>query len=165
MTWLRRHYGAGPLHLLGLLAAFALAGYVASRVAGVPQAERVAIWFAAGIVAHDLVLWPLYTLVDRAAVRAARRDLQRLPRVPWLNHLRAPVVLSAVWLISSFPLVLRLTPRTYRSATGLTPDVYLGRWLALTGLTFAVSAVLYALRLGRAVRAERGAGGPTRPKA
>lgn len=143
------------MHLLGLTAAFALAGYVATRIAGVPQATRIGIWFLAGVLAHDLLLWPLYTLVDRGAVRAARRHPERLPKVPWINHLRVPVVLSAVWLMISFPVVLRLTPGAYRTATGLTPDIYLNRWLALSAIAFGVSAVVYALRLGRAVRAER----------
>lgn len=155
MRWFRRHYGAGPLHLLGLLAAFAVAGYVASRIAGVPLAMRIGIWFVAGVVAHDLLLWPLYTVVDRVAVVAARRHPERLPKVPWINHLRVPVVLSAVWLMISFPLVLRLTPGSYRSATGLTADIYLGRWLLLSAIAFVASAVIYAIRLGRAVRRER----------
>jgi hypothetical protein len=163
MNWFRRHYGAGPLHLLGLAAAFALAGYVASRIAGVGHAERIAIWFVAGVIAHDLLLWPLYTLVDRGAIRAARRHPEHLPRVPWINHLRAPVMLSAVWLMISFPLVLRLRPRTYKSATGLTPDVYLGRWLAISAIAFGFSAVLYAIRLGRAVRADRATSRPPTP--
>jgi hypothetical protein len=155
VRWFRRHYGAGPLHLLGLLAAFAVAGYVASRIAGVPLAMRIGIWFVAGVIAHDLLLWPLYTVVDRVAVVAARRHPERLPKVPWINHLRVSVVLSAVWLMISFPLVLRLTPGSYRSATGLTPDVYLGRWLLLSAIAFGASAVIYAVRLGRAVRRER----------
>ena len=166
MRWFRRYYGAGPLHLLGLLAAFALAGYVASLIAGVPEATRIGIWFVSGVVAHDLVLWPLYTLVDRGAARTARRHPERLPKVPWINHLRVPVVLSAIWLMISFPLVLRLTPGTYRSATGLTPDVYLGRWLGISAVACGVSAVIYALRLGRAVRRERtGPDGRRRPPA
>jgi hypothetical protein len=155
MRWFRRRYGAGPLHLLGMLAAFALAGYVASRIAGVPLALRIGIWFASGVVAHDLLLWPLYTLVDRVAVVAARRHPERLPKVPWINHLRVPVVLSAVWLMISFPLVLRLAPGSYRSATGLTPDIYMGRWLLVSAVAFGASALIYAARLGRAVRRER----------
>jgi hypothetical protein len=85
-------------------------------------------------------------------VVAARRHPQRLPHVPWINHLRVPVFLSAIWLMVSFPLVLRLTPGAYHRATGLTPDVYLGRWLGLVGAAFAASALLYAFRVGRSVR-------------
>jgi hypothetical protein len=70
-----------------------------------------------------------------------------------------------VWLMVSFPLVLRLTPRAYLSATGLTPDVYLGRWLAISAVAFGISAVLYAVRLSRAVRADRARSGPSAPSA
>jgi hypothetical protein len=154
--WLRRHYGAGPLHLLGLLASLALAGYGASRVAQLPQATRVAVWFVGGAIGHDLVLWPLYALADRGAVRAARRHPDRLPRTPWINHLRVPAVISGVLLAVSFPLVLRLSPGPYQAATGLTPAPYLQRWLLITGTLFALSAIIYAVRVGRATRLSRG---------
>jgi hypothetical protein len=157
MDWLRRHYGAGPLHLLSLLASFALAGYVASRILGSANWGWIVVWFAGAVIAHDLVLWPLYTLVDRSAIRAARRHPERLPPVPWINHVRVPAVISALLLSISFPLVLRLEPRTYQAATGLTPSLYLDRWLLVTGVLFAASGVLYALRLGRAVRRKKGA--------
>jgi hypothetical protein len=137
------------------MASFALAGYVATRIAGVPQATRIGIWFVSGVIAHDLLLWPLYTLVDRGAVRAARHHPEHLPPVPWINHLRVPVVVCGVWLMISFPLVLRLTPGAYHSATGLTPDVYLGRWLLVSAAAFAASAVAYAVRVRRALRRSR----------
>jgi len=148
----RRRYGAGPLHLLSLLACFALAGYVVDHMVHARHGLRILVWFGGAVVAHDLLLWPLYTLVDRAAVRTLRRHPDRLPVVPWINHLRVPVILSAVWLAVSAPLVLRHSQATYHTATGLTENVYLGRWLLLTAAAFAISAVLFALRLGRARR-------------
>jgi hypothetical protein len=72
--------------------------------------------------------------------------------VPWINHLRVPVVLSAVMLAVSFPLVLRHSERTYHTATGLTEHPYLARWLLLTASAFAISAVIYAIRLIRVAR-------------
>ncbi|MHB1535676.1 MAG: hypothetical protein ACYC1D_13935 [Acidimicrobiales bacterium] len=153
MAWLRRRYGAGPLHLLSLLACFALTGYVVDHMLAAPQGLRIVIWFAAAVIAHDLVLWPLYTLADRGSARLARRQPERLPAVPWINHVRVPVVLSAVLLLVSFPLVLRLSEPIYHNASGLTEHPYLDRWLLVTGVAFAVSALLYALRLGRARRA------------
>jgi hypothetical protein len=152
LTRFRHHYGAGPLHLLGLLASFALAGYVVTRIAAVPEATRIAIWFVGGAVAHDLLLWPLYALADLGAVRASRHHPERLPLIPWVNYLRVPVFLSAILLMVSFPLVLRLTPGAYHRATGLTPNVYLGRWLGISAVLFATSAVLYAIRVGRHLR-------------
>ena len=148
----RRHYGAGPLHLLGLLASFALVGYAVSKIVQLPEAERLGVWFVGGAIGHDLILWPLYALADRGALRVARRHPDRLPAVPWINYVRVPVVLSAVLLTVSFPLVLRLSPGTYTAATGLTPAPYLTRWLLISGALFAAAAVAYALRVGREVR-------------
>jgi hypothetical protein len=152
MMWLRRHYGAGPLHLLCLLSCLSFAGYVVTRILGGPEGLRVLIWLAAAAAAHDLVLWPLYALADRTAAAAARRHPDRLPKVPWINHLRVPVVFSAVTLAVSFPLVFGWSEQAYRAATGLTENPYLGRWLLLTGAAFGASAVLYALRLAFAGR-------------
>jgi hypothetical protein len=155
----RRHYGAGPLHLLALLACFALAGYAVNRALSVPEGVRIIVWFVAAAVAHDLILWPLYTVADRSAAAVARRHPDRLPPIPWINYLRVPAVLSAMMLAVSFPLVFRWSEPTYRAASGLSENPYLARWLLLTGLAFAVSAVLYALRIGRAVtRGRREAG-------
>ena len=69
MGWFRRHYGAGPLHLLSLVACLAFAGYVATRILAGPEAIRILVWFAGAAVAHDLILWPLYAVADRGAVR------------------------------------------------------------------------------------------------
>jgi hypothetical protein len=107
------------------------------------------VWFAGPAVAHDLVPWPLSAVADRGAVLAARRHSNRLPKVPLVNHLRVPAVLSGVLLAVSFPLVFRCSEPAYHAASGLTEAPYLGRWLLLTGVGFAVSAVLYAFRVGR----------------
>ena len=75
-------YGSNPLHLLGTVAAWALAGYVVTVLG--PQAlwnskvwwQSIAVWFLAAVVAHDLVLFPLYALADRSvsAALAALRN-------------------------------------------------------------------------------------------
>ena len=146
-----RHYGAGPLHLLSLVACFALTGYVVNRVLSAPHHLQILVWFVAAVVVHDLVLFPLYALADRSLATAAtrRRHPDRLPDVPWINHVRVPAVLSATLLVVSFPLVFRFSERSYRAATGLSTDPYRNRWLLVTGILFAGSALLYALRLGR----------------
>jgi len=154
-----RRYGAGPLHLLGLLASFAFAGYVVDRVITVKDPIGIAVWFAATLVAHDLFLFPLYSLADRSLGVRARRHPEHLPRVPWINHIRVPVIMSGLLLLISFPLVFRLDTTDYHAATGLNPDPYLARWLLITAILFATSAVLYALRLGKAATAS-----PTRTR-
>jgi hypothetical protein len=51
-----------------------------------------------------------------------------------------------------FPLVFGLGERTYRSATGLDTGPFLGRWLLVSAVLFALSGTLYLFRLWRASR-------------
>ncbi len=149
--WLRVHYGAGPLHLLCLPAGLAFAGYLVWTIIPAANSTRILIWVIGAAVAHDLLLWPIYTIADRSAQMIGRRG-SPARRVAWINHLRIPAVLSAVTLAVSFPLVLRHSEGTYRAATGLSEHPYLARWLLLTGAAFAVSAVIYGVRLARSAR-------------
>ena len=49
-----------------------------------------------------------------------------------------------------FPLIFRLSDSTYLAATGFNENVYPFNWLAVTGILFAGSALIYAVRLWRA---------------
>ncbi len=157
MAWLRRHYGAGPLHLVGLLACFAIAAYAVTRILGQSGWKGIMLWFVVCLVGHDVIGWPVYSLADRIAVRAQRRNgAGREPLVPWVNHVRAPTVISAVLLGLFFPLIFRLSNANYLTSTGFSEDVYLTNWLAVTGILFAGSGAIYLLRVVLARR--RGAG-------
>lgn len=146
----RAVYGSHPLHLLTLVAGFALFGYVLATLT--PAAlwntrtwwQSIAVWFAAAIVVHDLVLFPLYALVDRVLVRGTR--IPRL-RVPLLNYVRVPALGSALTLLLFLPGIIKQGGPIVLAATGQTQDPYLGRWLLLTAAMFGISAVVYALRL------------------
>ena len=70
---IRHWYGANPLHLLALLAAFALAGYAVRAVIAAGQFRGFAIWFAVAIIGHDLLLFPLYSLADLSVRRLLPR--------------------------------------------------------------------------------------------
>lgn len=140
-------YGANPLHLLALLASFALAGYAALRLVPI-NPLKVAAWFVGGIVLHDLVLLPLYTLADRSAAAVLRHDPLRLPGRTWLNHLRVPVVLSAMLFLAFFPLILKL-PGSLRNVLGHEQPSFLLHWLLISAILFAGSAVILAVRIGR----------------
>jgi hypothetical protein len=146
----RRRYGAGPLHLISLLSCFALAGYAASQIADLPEATRLGVWFLGAVVAHDLLLWPLYAVADRLGVEVSRRT-PRHRRVDWVNYVRVPAVISGVLLIISFPLVFNWSGRAYQSATGLSPSPYTARWIAVTATLFGLSAMAYVLRWSWAV--------------
>ncbi len=147
---LRRGYGEGPLHLLLLVATFALTGYAGIRLLD-GDTVRILIWFAGAAVVHDLVLLPLYSTADRALRTVAGR------RPGAVNHVRVPAFLSLLLLLVWFPLITRQV-RRYEPYTGLSADVFLGNWLLVTGVLFALSAlwfVLGALRGGRRSRRRR----------
>ncbi|MEU2771767.1 hypothetical protein ABZ646_02305 [Streptomyces sp. NPDC007162] len=154
MTRFVRWYGSGPLHLLVLIASFALSAYAMVRLFAVRPLE-VAIWFVGAAVLHDLILLPLYSLADLSALSVLHHRTADGPAVPWINHLRVPAFLSGLLLLVWFPLVFRLAV-SYPGDTGLSDRVYLGRWLVITGVLFAASAVALAIRLRRARRADRG---------
>lgn len=164
--WRRRWYGDSPLHLLALLASFALAGYAVLAVVTAGQWRGFAVWFAVAIVGHDLLLFPLYSLADLSARRLLPRwaggtrgtggtGAATAGRMapPVVNYLRVPAAFSLLIVIVWFPLILGLSAGTYRRASGLSTGPYLSRWLAVTGAMFAGSAVCYALALRRAGRA------------
>ncbi len=164
----RHWYGANPLHLLALLAAFALAGYAVRAVIAAGQFRGFAIWFAVAIIGHDLLLFPLYSLADLSVQRLlpwvpGRKRASpppatapgEIPGPPLINYVRIPVAFSLLLLLAFFPLILGLSEPQYHRASGLTTQPYLWRWLAVTGVMFAASAVIYALSWRRAAARAR----------
>lgn len=145
--------------LLVLLASFVVAGYAGVRLlSGNPIG--VGAWFVGSAVVHDLVLFPLYAAADAALVTLLRRRpaLATVAGVPWLNHVRVPAVVSGVLLLVWSPLILRLSAPTYLDASGLSPQPFLARWLAVTAVLFTMSAVALAMRVAKArYPAQRGA--------
>ena len=185
MRRFRYEYGAGPLHLLAAVAAFAIAGFAVLtlfRAQETPQFLSFVLFFVGAILIHDVVLFPLYSGIDRLLLRrsgvhrALPQDERRTklshgpggwfeepgdtatgPKgVSALNHIRVPALLSALFLIVWFPLILGLAEEEYAVVSGQSTDGYLARWLALTAVLFLVSGVLYAVRLGRSRARKRG---------
>jgi hypothetical protein len=151
VTAFRREYGAGPVHLLAVVTSFAIAAYALWRVFDlVREPARVGLWLIGAIVAHDLVLFPLYALLGTIAAGAIIPEARRSRvRIAALNHLRVPALLAGLLLLVWFPLVAAKAPRTFMRATGQDVGVYLERWLLVTAVLFAGSALLFALRLRR----------------
>lgn len=146
-------YGAGPLHLCALVISVAVAGYAASLL--VPRNPiGVAAWLIGAVIGHDLVLLPLYALVDRSVSRVLRHRRLSLPSGPYLNHLRVPAALSALTLLVFAPLILRLAP-TFDRVTDRSIDPYLTHWLLITGVLFAGSALVLVIRIRADVRRVR----------
>lgn len=144
---IRNSYGAHPLHLLSLIACFAVAGWAVLQASNGPLPLRMAVWFIGAVIGHDLLLFPLYALADRGLSTAVPRRRGRfLTPVGTVNYIRVPALLSGLLLLLFFPLILKKSEGPYGAASGLDESPFLGRWLLLTGIAFTVSAVLYALR-------------------
>ena len=138
LTRFRTFYGAHPLHLLAVLASFALLGYIIS-VAGPATFwnpavwwQSILVWFLGAALLHDLVLFPLYALGDRlhtAGVHTLRRRRghhpDRPPHVSAINYVRVPVLASGLMLLVFLPGHHRTRrphlPRGYRSNPGALP--------------------------------------------
>ncbi len=134
-------YGSRPAHLLVLIACFALAGYAGSFLLGDPALLRVLAWFVGAAVVHDLLLFPLYALVDRALGSLPR------PRVPVVNHVRVPLLGAGLTFLVFLPGIVRHGEATHLAATGLDQSPYFGRWLGLVAAMAALSALVYAARV------------------
>ncbi|MFE3519226.1 hypothetical protein [Streptomyces sp. NPDC059166] len=157
-------YGASPLHLLLVLASFALTGYAGIRLLSGQEPWKVVLWFVGAALLHDLVLLPLYSVTDRAARtlidgRRPRAASGGTPRTtgPLINYVRVPVFLSGLLFLTYFPLILRQGNR-FTAYTTLPDDVFLGRWLLISAVLFALSALALVVRTLRSRPARPAAG-------
>lgn len=145
MRLLRRQaIPAGSLRPLLLLTfGFLVAGAaVAGWIQRPKDLEGVLIWFAAAIVGHDLVLLPVYSLMDRIT-------LGWLPNGA-APYIRVPALVSGLVLLVLFPTILGFGAHTFHNASGLTEHGYLVRWLLLTAALFGLSAAAATYRGWRA---------------
>ncbi len=141
MARFRALYGSTPLHLIALVASLAITFYTALKIADYDTAPKIALWIVGAALAHDLVLFPLYTLLGLlAGGNRPRRGV---------NHVRVPAMLSGLLFLMFAGLICSLAPGSYEGASGLQPTPYLERWLAITAVLFLASGLLYALRARR----------------
>lgn len=124
--------------LAGLLGSFALTGYVIDLLQGNAALPRMLVWFAGALVVHDLVAFPLYAAIDRLGVTTFRPAR--------VNYVRLPTAASALLLVVYLPGIIRQGGNTYLAATGQTQQPFLGRWILLSVLAFAISGVVYLAR-------------------
>lgn len=144
MTVFRRRYGGSPLHLLLVLASFALAAYAGVRLLK-GDTLGVALWFVGAALLHDLVLLPLYVVTDLAAQRLFREIPGQRPPRPSVNYVRAPLFVAGLLLLVWWPLILGRVDR-YTAYTGLPADGFLERWLLITAALFVASAAILVVR-------------------
>lgn len=131
-------YGARPPHLLLLLACLALAAYAGSFLLGDPALLTMLAWFAGAAVAHDFVLFPLYTLAGRLL-----RCLP--PRV--VNYIRLPLLGAGLTFLMFLPGIIRQGDATHLAATSLSQQPYLDRWLWLVLAMFTTSGLIAMIRM------------------
>jgi uncharacterized membrane protein len=134
---------------------FAVAAYALGRALELTSNPgRIVIWLGGSIVAHDLVLLPLYAALGAllAGALLAGGPSSRV-RIAALNHVRAPALASGLLLLVWYPLVAGPAERGFTRLTGLSKDVYLERWLLLSATLFAASTAIFLLRLPRLRRA------------
>jgi hypothetical protein len=145
----RELYGANPLHLMAFIISFAIAGYAATELFQ-KMTVRVAVWFVGGAVGHDMLLLPLYGIANVSLTKIWSK-VPRVESVPWLNYIRFPAVISLILLLTFSPEITRRRTAQY-SNSGLSNHGYLAHWLLITGVLFAISAIVYAVQVGRAYR-------------
>ncbi|MBW0014568.1 hypothetical protein [Mycobacterium sp.] len=168
VTRFRAVYGSHPLHLLTTLSGFALLGYLVATFKPAtlwsPGSwwQSIAVWLAGAVIAHDLLLFPLYALADRILLaRTGRRASANERNFSARNHIRVPALGAALTLLIFLPGIIEQGASTFYAATGQTQQPFLGRWLLLSAVMFAVSALVYATRLAVARwRAAARGGGP-----
>jgi len=149
----KRIYGSTPLHLLAHLASLALAGWAILQITDARAPWQIFFWLIGSVLLHDALLWPFYTILDQ--ITQGLTIAGDRGRVLAINHLRIPAGLSALMFIAAFPAILELKEGNFTRVSGLGYEGYLGRWLLVSGLLFAGSAVLYAVRVRRVAAVAR----------
>ncbi len=168
MTGFRRLYGSHPLHLGAHLVMFFVAGWAINQILGGGNAINWLAWFIGAALLHDLVLLPLYSLLDRGARR--RPDPRARPagqrsRPAVLNYVRVPMAVAGILLLVYFPVILGYSSSNYRHDTGHALTGYTRNWLLVSAGLFVCSGLVYLLRVIRrpASRSPLRTASPTAP--
>ena len=133
-----RRYGATPVHLLAHLALLPLAAWALLKLLDLNTAGRVLLWLAGAVVAHDLVLLPFYSLLDRAASHAAPG--------PAVNYVRVPAGLALLLGLVFYGEISGRSDPAFTRASGITLEGSLARWLIASAVLFALAGALYLWR-------------------
>ncbi len=147
MRGFRRLYGANPLHLIGHLAQFVVAGWAINQILGGGTVVNWIAWFLGAALLHDLVLLPLYSLADRRLVNnGGNRAARAARRRTWVNYIRVPAAVAGILLLVYFPVILGYSSTNYRNDTGHSLAGYTRNWLLITAGLFFGSALTYVVR-------------------
>jgi hypothetical protein len=147
----RRRYGASPLHLAGHIVVFAIAAFAIDRIAAGAGLAKVIALYVGFVIAHDLIFLPAYSGIDRVGrATLARLPARRSAKVPAINHIRVPMLISGLLLIIYLPLISGKADAGYFAASGHHLQGYLRNWLLISAVLFVGSGLIYGLRLRRA---------------
>jgi hypothetical protein len=134
-------------HLVG----FAIVAIALDRIFSGGDVKVLLVWYLGFAIAHDLLFVPAYTGADRLfRASIARLPLSTRSRVPVINHVRAPVVISALLLIMYFPLISGRNDAWFIELSGHPLTDYVGNWLLITAVLFLGSGLIYGARVVRA---------------
>ncbi|MHB8531376.1 MAG: hypothetical protein ACYDC2_01520 [Solirubrobacteraceae bacterium] len=167
IAFFRRRYGASPLHLLAFIAGIAVTGLAVKGWLDEPaiSIRYILIWFVGAIVAHDMIVVPLYSALDRLMLASSRRSGRRPAaaapseqrggepaplRSPGWVYVRVPLILSALLALVFGAEILGEGTATFRLASGHSQDVYLSRYLIVVGALFLLSGLAYLRSSARA---------------
>lgn len=158
-AWLvafRRRYGASPLHLGAHLVALAVVALAFHYIFSSGAVKQLLVLYLGLVIAHDLIFVPLYTGLD-LLMRRALVPLWSSRRigVPMINHVRAPLLISALLLIIYSPLISGLADRNYFALSGHHLEHYLRNWLLITAALLLGSGLIYVARVGVQARRAR----------
>jgi hypothetical protein len=140
-------YGSNPLHLLAHIGVFFIAGWSIDQIAGSHKLINWIVWFLGAALLHDLVLLPLYSLVDRGLAGGGNPVARAARRRRWLNYIRVPAVVAGILLLVYFPVILGYSSANYRNDTGHALAGYTRNWLLITAGLFLASGLVYVLRV------------------
>jgi hypothetical protein len=138
MSRFSRTYGAGPVHLIAHLALLPLAAWALLQVFAVDGTDRILLWLVGAVIAHDLILLPLYALLDRAS--------QRVLAGTAVNYIRIPAGLSLLLALVYWPQIGGKGDPQFRRVSGAGFDAPVERWLLATAALFAISGVVLLAR-------------------
>jgi hypothetical protein len=141
----RTAYGSTPLHLLGHIVAFAAFVWALSQILGGGYVVNYVAWFVGAAVLHDIVVLPIYSLIDRVTRHEGRRAWGARFGTA-INYVRAPAIISAVLLLVYSPEILGYSAKNYRDDTGHPLPSILTNWLLITAGLFLASALVYGIR-------------------
>ena len=134
---MRARYGASPVHLLAHLILLPIVGWALLTVLDFRAASNVVFWLVCAVVLHDLLLLPVYSLLDRAARETTGGAV---------NYVRVPGGLSLLLLLVFWGTIRGKGDGAFHRVSGLHYEGYFSRWLLVTAAMFAVSGVVYLVR-------------------